>query len=131
MDEYISNASDSNCSGEPGGFSAFIERVGGDIELARDMARLFVPDGAQLLARIEEAFAANDITGLTDAAHALKGAASNFSTAGATSVAAEIEQLCRTGDLELAIPLRARIAQEGERLLAAVRNFVQDEVCAS
>ena len=116
---------------QAGGFAEFIERVGGDVELAREMARLFIPDATRLLERIEEAYAAEDLGNLWRAAHALKGAASNFGPSEAVALAAAVERAARDGDFATSLAQRDRLAAEGARLVTAVRLFAREDVCAS
>ncbi|HEY4659702.1 MAG TPA: response regulator, partial [Gemmatimonadaceae bacterium] len=60
----------------------FIERLGGDADLAREMARTFVRQAGRLVDAVRSAVAGGDADALRRAAHALKGAAGNFNAAG-------------------------------------------------
>jgi CheY-like chemotaxis protein len=50
---------------------AFLARVDGDVELAREMAQLFLEDRGAMMNRVDRAIAASDKEGLRFAAHAL------------------------------------------------------------
>ena len=78
---------------------AFVERVGGDVELAREMALLFVPDALRLLDGLAGAIAAGNAERVRQDAHALKGSAGNFDAAPTVQGAAPLEIMGKAGDL--------------------------------
>ena len=110
---------------------AFIERVGGDEELAREMALLFIPDAARLLDRIEEAVRNGDAEQLRQEAHALKGAAGNFGAARTVSGAMELEHMGRSGDLTRSHDVAVALKEDTLRLIDALRAFGEAPTCAS
>lgn len=71
-----------------------IARLGGDVELYRELIRGFLDDSAGLMPRLEKAIAAADSGAIHKAAHNLKGTAA---TCGAISVAAVATELERSG----------------------------------
>lgn len=73
---------------------AAIARLGGDVELYRELLRSFLDDSAGLLPRLEAAIASADAQGVHKAAHNLKGTAA---TCGAISVATMASELERSG----------------------------------
>jgi HPt (histidine-containing phosphotransfer) domain-containing protein len=73
---------------------AAIARLGGDLELYRELVRSFLDDSAGLVPRLEAAVTAADAQGVHKAAHNLKGTAA---TCGAISVAAIATELERSG----------------------------------
>jgi CheY-like chemotaxis protein len=78
---------------------ALLERVGHSGAFLRGLSGLFREESARLLAEIRAAVAAGDGARLQAAAHALKGAVSNFGAARAVGAARRLEQLGRAGDL--------------------------------
>ena len=76
-----------------------LERLGGDEELLREVARLFLDEYPALLVEIREAVAARDANALQRAAHTLKGSVSNFGADAAYNAAFVLEMMGRTRDL--------------------------------
>jgi signal transduction histidine kinase/CheY-like chemotaxis protein len=111
--------------------NAFIERVGGDEELAREMALLFIPDATRLLDKIEQAVQDGDAERLRQEAHALKGAAGNFGAARTVNAAIELEHMGRTGDLTRSREVAAALREDTVRLIHALRIFGEAPTCAS
>jgi two-component system sensor histidine kinase/response regulator len=91
-----------------------LSRVGGDAELLREIAQLFLDDYPKAMHNIREAANRGDAKVLENAAHGLKGSVANFGAAAAVEAArslesmgraqqlAEVEQVIRTLDLALA-----------------------------
>ncbi|MCX6604985.1 MAG: Hpt domain-containing protein [Acidobacteria bacterium] len=77
-----------------------LERLGGDEELLREVARLFLEEYPGLLLEIRQAVAARDADALQRAAHSLKGSVSNFGADAAYNAAFVLEMMGRTRDLE-------------------------------
>ena len=76
-----------------------LERVGGDVELLREIAVLFLDDCPRALAEIREALEHSDPVKLENAAHALKGSVANFGAHSAVDTAFRLEQMGRSGEL--------------------------------
>jgi HPt (histidine-containing phosphotransfer) domain-containing protein len=97
--------------------SIALSRVGGDVELLREVVGLFLEDYPQSLEMIRDAVARGDHSGLERHAHSLKGSVSTFGAQEAFDAALELEKQGRTGDLTS--------AQDGfnrlEQALAALR----------
>jgi len=77
---------------------ASIDRLGGDVELYKDLVDRFLDDRAGTRARVRDAIERADMPLLHSASHSLKGLAASV---GATTVAAilgELEELGRSGD---------------------------------
>lgn len=81
---------------------ALLEGVGGNRRLLQKLARLFLADLPKSVARIKSAFASRDGEELAKTAHALKGSIGNFGAMKAVEIAAEIERIGRTGELDIA-----------------------------
>jgi HPt (histidine-containing phosphotransfer) domain-containing protein len=76
-----------------------LSRVGGDAELLKEIAVLFMEDYPSVLAEIRAAAARGDAKGVERAAHGLKGSVANFGAAAAVDAALHIERMGRVGDL--------------------------------
>ncbi|MGH9672245.1 MAG: Hpt domain-containing protein [Bryobacteraceae bacterium] len=76
-----------------------LARVGGDEELLREVAALFLEESHHCVSSIREAAARRDPTALQYAAHNLKGAALNFGATSTCDAAFRLEMMGRTGDL--------------------------------
>ena len=110
---------------------AFIERVGGDAELAREMAMLFIPDAVRLLGVILEAVDAGDAERLRQEAHALKGAAGNFGATAVVAAAFELELMGKSGDLSTSKAVYAGLSRDTGQLIHALQVFGEVPACAS
>jgi HPt (histidine-containing phosphotransfer) domain-containing protein len=76
-----------------------LSRVGGDVELLREVVGLFLDDYPQSLEMIRDAVARGDQSGLERHAHSLKGSVSTFGAQEAFDAALALEKQGRTGDL--------------------------------
>jgi HPt (histidine-containing phosphotransfer) domain-containing protein len=76
-----------------------LSRVGGDAELLKEIAALFMEDYPNVLAEIQAAAARGDPPGVERAAHGLKGSVANFGAQAAVDAALQIERIGRGGDL--------------------------------
>ena len=76
-----------------------LSRVGGDTELLREIAVMFIDDCPRALAELREALANSDAPKLENAAHALKGSVANFGAQTAVEAAFRLEQMGRSGQL--------------------------------
>jgi two-component system, sensor histidine kinase and response regulator len=110
---------------------AFIERVGGDEELAREMAMLFIPDAVRLLEAIREAVEAGDAERLRQEAHALKGAAGNFSAARVVASSQALELMGKSGDVSKSGAVFVALQADAARLIDELRIFGEAPTCAS
>jgi HPt (histidine-containing phosphotransfer) domain-containing protein len=79
--------------------SVALSRVGGDVELLREVVGLFLDDYPQSLELIRAAVAAGDQSSLEQHAHSLKGSVSTFGAQEAFDAALALEKQGRTGDL--------------------------------
>ncbi|HTP87040.1 MAG TPA: Hpt domain-containing protein [Bryobacteraceae bacterium] len=95
-------------AGEPAGGSgmaagpalnltAALDRVGGDEELLRELAGLFIDDYPRQLQQIEEAIGKQDWKTAEREAHSLKGAVANFGASDASEAARAVEFAAREG----------------------------------
>src|SRR5262249_45353391 len=76
-----------------------LARVGGDAELLREIAVLFLDNYGQWLDDLNQAAARGDAVGVEHAAHGLKGSVANFGAQAAVEAAQQIERIGRSQDL--------------------------------
>jgi two-component system, sensor histidine kinase and response regulator len=81
-----------------------LERMGGDEELLREVAQLFLEEYPTLVDEIRAAASVNDADALQRAAHSLKGSVSNFGAESVYHAAFTLEHMGRKGDLSGAAP---------------------------
>jgi PAS domain S-box-containing protein len=97
-----------------------LKRVGGDVEILRELVGLFNADCPRLRAEIRQAVANGDAPRLKLAAHTLKGAVGNFGARATAEAAQRLEALGKQGDLTGAGEAAAVLEEELERLLPAL-----------
>jgi HPt (histidine-containing phosphotransfer) domain-containing protein len=98
-------------SGGPSRREALLDAAGGDEELARELAEVFLEEIPRRLSELRSAAGAGDSLGLQAAAHTLKGSASTLGFGDVAERARTIELRARDGTLN---PSDAR--EEMERL---------------
>lgn len=76
-----------------------LDRLGGDLELLRECAQLFLAEYPGLLESIKEAVSTRDSQALQRTAHTMKGAVANFGSNDAYEAAYELELMGRRNDL--------------------------------
>ncbi len=75
-------------------------RVGGDEELLKEIADIFLEDYPKVLAEIQAALACGDARRLEQSAHTLKGSAGNFGAKAVVETASRLEQMGRAGRVD-------------------------------
>ena len=88
-----------------------LSRVGGDVELLKEIAVLFLEDYPKSLADLRDAAARDDAKALERAAHGLKGSVANFGAAAAFEAARALEEFGRARNLAPAAALIAQLDQ--------------------
>ena len=91
-----------------------LARVGGDLDLLKEIAALFLDEYPRALDDIHKSQNAGDGYTLERAAHGLKGSDANFGAAAAVDAAFQLEQLGKAGKLDQVPPALAAL----ERALA-------------
>jgi signal transduction histidine kinase/ActR/RegA family two-component response regulator/HPt (histidine-containing phosphotransfer) domain-containing protein len=109
----------------------FVQRLGGDRQLACEMARLFIADVPRALGAVDSAVRSGDREELRRAAHALKGAVLNFAGGPVADAAAALERIGRAEVSGDPAPVHAELVREMERLVKALRAFGEADECAS
>ena len=107
--------------GEELDFDSAITRVGGDMDLFREIAEVFLDDCPNQLARIESAIEKGDAEALRSSAHSLKGAVSNFGADAARESALQLEEIGKEGRLEGAAVVHDELVKKVEQLVTALR----------
>jgi len=77
-----------------------LSRVGGDIELLKEIAVLFLDSYPEVLQEIRAATEQGDAQSLERSAHGLKGSVANFGAAAAVDAARLLENMGRTKQLQ-------------------------------
>ena len=102
---------------------AALQRLEGDTELFRMLAKIFQEDSVELFGKLSSALAAGDLAVVERAAHSIKGLAANFEATAATEVASSIEEAARTRQ---PLGLEPRVKELGvqlERLREALAQW--------
>jgi two-component system sensor histidine kinase/response regulator len=79
--------------------SLALSRVGGDVELLKEVVELFLDDYPSTFEKIKGAVASHDASALEHHAHSLKGSVSTFGANRAFEAAFTLEKQGRSGDL--------------------------------
>jgi two-component system, sensor histidine kinase and response regulator len=98
-----------------------LSRVGGDEELLKEIAEIFLEDYPKVLAEIQAALASGDARRLEQSAHSLKGSAGNFGAKAVVGAASRLEQLGRAGranGVASEMPASGEMNDLGQALLA-------------
>src|SRR6185295_8122126 len=88
-----------------------LARVGGDLELLREIAALFLDEYPRALDDIHKALATGDAKLLENSAHGLKGSVANFCARSAEDAAFQLEQLGRIKKLDQAPAILSALEQ--------------------
>ncbi len=99
---------------------AFLDRLGGDEDLAQQLIALLLRDLPQLTDAVGKAVAERHAYALERSAHALKGAVANFSAAPAVAAAERLEVMGRKNDLQGCDEAEATLRVEMRRLADAL-----------
>jgi HPt (histidine-containing phosphotransfer) domain-containing protein len=111
--------------------SKALAHVGGDQELLRELATLFLVECPQRLADVREAVARADASKLQLAAHTLKGAVSNFAAASALDAAQRLEVMGHHGNLDGAAEALTALELELDRLRPQLSALGNSEMLAA
>jgi len=103
---------------------ALLEKlIGGDMPLLRELVGIYNESSPELLRNVDHAIANQDGKKLRDAAHALKGAVSNFAATPAVQACAELERMGSSGDLTRVADGRNDLGRQLELLHAKLATF--------
>ena len=79
--------------------SAALARVGGDEELLKEIAEIFLDECPSALSDVQQAITAADAESLQKAAHSLKGSVGNFGAKDAYEAALRLEMMGRNREM--------------------------------
>ena len=96
---------------------ALLERVGGDEDLLKELAELFMDDSLRLVDRIRRAVMQKDADELEKASHGLKGSVLNFEAKKVADIAQALETMGRNRDITQA----QNVVDELEKRIEALR----------
>jgi CheY-like chemotaxis protein len=85
--------------------------IGGDTALLRDLVRIYRETSPELLEQIDRALTGKDAKRLRNAAHALKGAVSNFAAVPTMQACAALESIGASGNLAEAAAAREELGK--------------------
>ena len=100
-----------------------LARVGGDMDLLREIADLFQQECPQALENLRAAIERGDGPAAGREAHGLKGSASNFGAVPVVKAAIRIEQLAREGRMVETQPEYKLLNQHVETLIKELREL--------
>ena len=89
-----------------------LARFDGDVELARELAGMFLDECPKYLGDIRDAISTGDPKALEHSAHTLKGSVGNFSTKDAHASALQLEILGRLGSLDGATQILQKLEEQ-------------------
>ncbi len=104
-------------------FAEALKRLDHDEDLLREQMHFFLRDGPKLVTMVMAAIANNDAQNLQIAAHRLKNLCATFDDNQTATLCGKLESEGSTGDTSSSSKLGQRIAQQVERLLAAIRHY--------
>jgi two-component system sensor histidine kinase/response regulator len=105
--------------------TALLDRVGGDVNMLKQVVDLFLGECPKTLRNIQSAFDNQDAAGLTKAARHLKSMVGSLSARDAFAAASDLESFSREGDLTRADEIIPALEAKTERVrvaLAALRG---------
>jgi HPt (histidine-containing phosphotransfer) domain-containing protein len=102
---------------------AFLERMMGDVEFAREVAAEFAKDLPKLVIELKESVALGAIEPIGKHAHKIKGSAGNVGGDALRNVAFEMEEAGKAGDLGRMIRLIPALENQAVQLIEALRQW--------
>lgn len=96
--------------------------VEGDMEIFRDIVRLFLDVLPETVASLHEAITSNDHAALASRAHAIKGSTGVFGSSAALDTALRLEALAREGNVSNAVRECAQLEADLDRLADVLRQ---------
>lgn len=106
-----------------------LRKFDNNFEFFRTVAEVYLSDVPNHIRTIQACIERADCPGLEAAAHQLKGAAANFSSALVVKVAAQIENLARSNNIDLATACVTKLIIESEQLNGEIfRHIDQGQV---
>jgi HPt (histidine-containing phosphotransfer) domain-containing protein len=103
---------------------AALGRVGGDLDLLKEIARIFLDDCPRSLTELRDAAASNDCVVVERSAHALKGASANFGAARLVVAALRIEKMGHARTLDGFAPAMAEMESALDALCSELEALI-------
>ena len=103
--------------------AALLDRIGGDWNLLREIAGIFVAEAPRMVSDIGKAVAARDSEALFRSAHKLKGSVGNFAAGETFEAALKLERMGAAGDLGGAAEAFADLKKKVGRLSRVLSAF--------
>ncbi|MBZ5512067.1 MAG: Hpt domain-containing protein [Acidobacteriia bacterium] len=107
--------------------AALMRHVGGDRKLLREIIEIFLATAPQMLTDARDAVMSGDCQKVERAAHALRGAASNFFSARVDQAALALETMGRSRDLADAKSAFGVLAAEFDQLRSWLERMLRGE----
>lgn len=107
-----------------------LARVDEDADLFHALAELFIEQAPQDMAATQAALDTADAAALARAAHRMKGAILQFSAHTLFEATTQLETLGKSGDLDGAKPVCARVARELDALVTALQEYIANRPAA-
>lgn len=101
-----------------------LEQIGGDEELLRAIAEVFLIDGPDLRQRLLDCLPSEDANALHAVAHCAKSAVGNFGAPAAVNAATQLEDAAKSGDTAALPELTRNLCAELLRVEEALRQQV-------
>lgn len=106
--------------------AALLATVEGDMELLKELVKLFLADYPNRLAGLREAMTVHDTPALARGAHTLKGALGNLAADAAYTAALCLERFARTEDLPQLTDAYSALESEIERLVPVLTYLTKE-----
>jgi HPt (histidine-containing phosphotransfer) domain-containing protein len=129
MSPSPSPLADKHCELQVLDLQAAVDRIGGDRQLLRELAGIFLEDSAVLLGELKTALAGDDQEQTERCAHSLRGIAANLGGLRVEAAAAAIEEAARSGSLDAARLAVDPLIFEFNRLTDALRRAIRLPDC--
>ena len=107
--------------------AALWERLSGDVELLRDLVRIFCEEYPGLLENLAGAIKRRSYSDVQKFSHKLKGSALQFSGSGVAELAGFLEEMGASRSLDGATRIFARLKQEIANLVHSLRSMASEK----
>jgi HPt (histidine-containing phosphotransfer) domain-containing protein len=101
-------------------------RVGGDLDLLKEIAQLFLDETSAMLGAIDQAIAARDAKALERSAHTLKGCVANFDTGTCFNAALALEKAGRNQEFGEATECYRNLTRALDRLCPSLIDLANE-----
>ncbi len=105
-----------------------MERIDGDLGFVAELLEIFSEDYPQKMKAIRSCIQSSDADGLKRGAHSLKGALGNLAAVHAASLAARLEQIGASGDVEGARLVLDELDEELPRVVSSMNELCAEKV---